>query len=315
MTSRKLGRLPNDPSKPRLKLNTYLTALEVKDKVDYFSNVESWPMYANDRIGDCTCAGVGHIIESVTQYGQGTTVTIPEDVVINAYSAVSGYDPATGANDNGAVMQDVLNYWRKTGFNGHKILAFAELNLNNLDAMHQACELFGNVYLGIDFPAFAMDQFDAGQPWDVQSQNANLEGGHAINGGWYDKTAGMWKVITWGQVQGMTQAFFDKYVEEAWVAITPEWVEGSDSPEGIDLATLNYDYEQITGQPGPFAVEPTPPPNPEPNPQPAPEPDNAFDELVKIIQKIIKEFEDLFFNVKKVNEHVKKINDDRNSRP
>jgi hypothetical protein len=277
------GRLPNDPAKPRLKLGNFLTKIEYSPKADWFSAVEDWPMYANDRIGDCTCAAVGHIIEAVTKYGQGQTVKIPESDVIGAYSAITGYDPATGANDDGAVMQDVLNYWRKEGIGGYKILAFAEVNPRNIAEVFAACELFGNVYLGINFPAFAMDQFNAGEPWDVQDQNSGLEGGHAINGGWYDAESGLWKVITWGRVQDMTQAFFDKYVEEAWVVITSEWVEGDDSPAGIDIATLGQKYEELTGEPNPF-----PTPEPAPSPDPSPEPPIEADDLQEAVEEFFK---------------------------
>lgn len=281
------GRLPNDPAKPRLKLNNYLTKVASRDSVDYFSEVSDWPMYLNDRIGDCTCAAAGHIIEEVTQYGQGKVVVLPDNDILSAYEAVSGYNPNTGANDNGAVMQDVLNYWRKNGFGGHKILAFAEVDHKNMDEVYAATDLFGFVYLGIDFPAFAMDQFNAGEAWDVSDTNAQIEGGHAINAGWYDKSSQTWKVITWGKVQTMTNAFFDKYVEEAWIAITPEWVEGNDSPEGVDIQALGEAYTQITGKPSPFTNVTPPAPTPTPTPEPAPVPDPNEDDLKSLIKKLI----------------------------
>src|SRR3954470_7477044 len=123
MSDFKLGRKPNDPSKPRLSLGGFLRdTAGYPSKRDWLSQVDNWPMYLNDRIGDCTCAGAGHIIQSASTYGQGQTITISDDDVLRAYIANSGYDPRTGANDNGAVMQDVLNYWRKEGIGGHKIL-------------------------------------------------------------------------------------------------------------------------------------------------------------------------------------------------
>ena len=44
----------------------------------------------------------------------------------------------TGLNDNGAVILDVLNYWRKTGIGGHPISAYAdlkELDAGNVELM------------------------------------------------------------------------------------------------------------------------------------------------------------------------------------
>lgn len=268
MTKFKLGRLPNDPTKKRLKLTPHLKAVSPAPRVDWISNVSNWPMYGNDKIGDCTTAAVGHMIEVVTTYGQGKTVEVSDADVLTAYEAVSGYDPRTGANDNGAVMQDVLNYWRKTGVGKHKIVAFAEIDRTNIAACQYVTELFGNAYLGINFPNTAFGQLDSGKPWDVVS-GAKVIGGHAIPAPWYDSTEwegkGGWKVITWGQVQEMTQAFWDKYVEEVWVAIDDDWIKNNQSPEGLDLTSLGDAFTELTGQPSPFhPVDPPPPPAPDP---------------------------------------------------
>src|SRR4051812_13096396 len=101
------GVLPNNPDKPRLKVSQFLTAPTYPASLDYLSRVNNYPMYLNDRIGDCTCAGAGHIIQAESTYGQGSTQTVSDNDVLTAYEAVSGYDPSTGANDDGAVMQDV----------------------------------------------------------------------------------------------------------------------------------------------------------------------------------------------------------------
>lgn len=264
MTEFKGGRLPNDPSKPRLKLASILkdVAPDYPENKDWLSEVASWPMYMNDRIGDCTIAGAAHIIQAATTYGQGNIVTVTDDDVLKAYEDNSGYDPKTGANDNGAVMQDVLDYWRKTGIGGHKIIAFAEVDVKNEDELRAALSLFGFLYIGINFPDSAMTQFDNGQPWDVVP-GAKNEGGHAIHGGYYDVSDKIWKVTTWGAVQGMTQAFWDEYVEEAWIVITPEWLNAQgDNPDGINTSVLGEAFTKITGEANPFPVasKPSAPP-------------------------------------------------------
>lgn len=269
----KLGRLPNDPSKPRLKLASFLTsaAPTYPENRDWLTAALPYDMLGNDYIGDCTCVTAAHIIQSLSKYGQSKDVRLTLDQVIQAYSAVSGYDPNTGANDNGAVIQDVLNYWRKTGIGGHKILAFAEVDYNDKEELFGALNMFGTIYLGIDFPNTAMDQFNREQPWDYV-EGAKSEGGHAINAGYYDVSDQMWKVVTWGRVQPMTQAFFDHYVFEAWVVITPEWFnEQGNSPIGLNMYALGEQFEKMTGEDNPFP-EPQPapePPAPEPTPLPA----------------------------------------------
>ncbi len=275
------GRLPPTPDKPRLRLSKYLKAVKpAPPTVDYLSKVQSWPMYLNDKLGDCTCAGAAHIIENESTYGQGATITVTDDDVLTAYEAVSGYDPSTGKNDNGAVMQQVLTYWRKTGVGKHKILAFAGVDHRNVDQLHAALATFGSLYIGINFPESAMTQFNEHKPWDVVP-GARIEGGHAINAGFYDTDAKTWKIVTWGAVQEMTQAFWDTYVEEAWVVIAPEWLNtAGTSPEGLDLYALGEDFAELTGESNPF---PAPTPGPEPVPAP-PRVDVADQHLALTVQ-------------------------------
>src|SRR3984885_3248276 len=61
----------------------------------------AWGMMANDKIGDCTCAAAGHLIMEWTD-DNGKMVTPATKQIIAAYSAITGYDPKTGLNDNGA---------------------------------------------------------------------------------------------------------------------------------------------------------------------------------------------------------------------
>lgn len=261
--------------------------------VDYVTKVATWPMYGNDSWGDCVWAMIGHTIQATTTYGQGATVTVSEDAVIKGYSDVTGFDPNAGApgenpTDQGTVIQDALNYWRKTGVGGHKILAFAEVNVKDAEEVEAALSLFGHLQLGINFPDSAMDQFDQGEPWDVV-KHARLEGGHAVSLGYTVDNSpqlvgraanGNWKVVTWGQLQEMTPAFWAKYVEEAWVVVSPEWVSAAgSSPTGLDKAALNSVFTALTGKPGPF------PDAPGPVPPPAPSPGDALAEFAALLRQ------------------------------
>src|SRR4051794_8307248 len=84
---------------------------------------QPWGMMKNDEFGDCTIAGVGHgILLWTSAAGQPQTLT--DEQVVQGYVDITtlegaAFDPKTGANDNGCVELDVLNYWRNTGFFGH----------------------------------------------------------------------------------------------------------------------------------------------------------------------------------------------------
>lgn len=270
----KLGRLPNDPSKPRLLLTPHLTGAlpPAPPKADWLSKVPSWTMAANDRVGDCVFAAASHMIRAFNLYSTGKDVVLSDDQVLAAYSAVTGYNPADPSTDQGTVIQDALNYWRKTGIAGHKIVAFAQVDHTNPAEVDAAVNLFGALMVGVNFPASAMQQFNNHQPWTVANPDGGNLGGHAVHLGYYDTTAKDTEVVTWGAVQKVDDAWWAKYVEELWVVLTPEWADAnSKDPQGLDLHSLGEDFAQLTGQPNPFpapAPSPTPPPQPSPTPAP-----------------------------------------------
>ena len=64
----KLGKNPAVFDRRTLRFGDYVKP-EVEPppaSVDYGARVDRWPMYDNDRYGDCTCAAAGHMIQSWT---------------------------------------------------------------------------------------------------------------------------------------------------------------------------------------------------------------------------------------------------------
>lgn len=261
------GRQPNDPDQPRITLRALRGATIVPPtSVDWLSTVTSWPMLGNDTCGDCVEAAAGHVAQAVNWYGQKRNAPVATGDAVGMYSAITGYDPKTGNNDNGTTLQEGLTYWRQNGIGGNKIAAFAQLDATNIPLIQSCIAIFGAVYTGFNFPASAMTQFNAGKPWTVV--RSQIEGGHCVPLGAYDPTG--FTCVTWGQTQKMDLKFFRTYFDEVWVPIDLDWLEAvGTSPAGLDTATLNADFMALTGQPGPFPMV-TPPPTPVP-----PAPGNA----------------------------------------
>ena len=72
-------------------------------------------------------------------------------------------------------------------------------------------------------------------------------GGHAVNVVAYDD-AGL-TVVTWGALQRLTWAFWQRYCDEAWAIISPDFLAGGRSPQGFDLPALEHDLALIMGKP------------------------------------------------------------------
>lgn len=270
------GRRPAEPARPHLKFGAYLSPElpAPPASADWLTPVPAadWGMLANDRYGDCTCAAVGHKRIGDVYVNQGAVLTVTDADALGLYSAVTGFTPADPSTDQGAVCQDVLDVWRQRGFLGEKIVAFAKVDLSNVTEVKQAIALFGQIYCGFNFPGSAMDQFNAGQPWDVV-RGAQIEGGHCVTIGAFD-AAGL-ECVTWGKVQRLTWAFFKKYFDEAWVIVTPDMINPKTGKDiaGYDLYTLGQDFSTLTGDPNPVpAPQPQPTPTPAPPPLPVPTP-------------------------------------------
>lgn len=213
----------------------------------YAKNIgaKGWGMMVNDKIGDCTCAAAGHLIMEWTD-DNNALFTPTDQQIVSAYSAITGYNPATGKDDNGAVETEVLNYWRKTGIAGHQILAYAALEPKNHNHIMASVFLFGGCYIGMALPISAQTQ----KTWSVPPGGATGKGapgswgGHAVPVVGYD-SHGL-TVITWGATKKMTWSFWDAYCDESYAIISSDFVGTKQAPNGFDLAALQNDLKQIT---------------------------------------------------------------------
>jgi hypothetical protein len=201
----------------------------------------------NDKIGDCTCAAAGHMIEAWTQCATGTEVVPTDDQIESAYEAVSGYVPSTGAHDDGAVELDVLNYWQSTGIAGRTITAFAALEPKNQEQVRDAVYLFGGCYIGLALPASAQNQSVWSVPpgGPVGDGAPGSWGGHAVPILGY--TARDLTVITWGAPLSMTWQFLDAYCDEAYAVLSQDFIDKvkKTNPNGFDFATLENDLHAL----------------------------------------------------------------------
>lgn len=231
-----------------LRLANYLPSTAIAPppaKEDWEKKVKNWPMMLNDSIGDCTCACAGHMIEEWTTY-VGKTDTPDNDAILAAYEAITGYDPNDPSTDQGAVVLDVLNYWRRTGIGGHQILAYAALEPKNHDQVRDSVVLFGNCYLGVSLPISAQNQ----RVWSVPPGGPTGQGapgswgGHAIPVVAYNQRG--LTVVTWGALKRMTWGFFDTYCDEAYAVLSQDWIDQNGlAPNSFDLDALKADLTEI----------------------------------------------------------------------
>jgi hypothetical protein len=86
----------------------------------------NWGMMLNDQLGICTEAKKGHALQIWTLC-QNRMFTVADSVVLNAYEVDAGYVPGDPSTDSGEVIIDNLNGWRKNGFGGVSLMAYAAI--------------------------------------------------------------------------------------------------------------------------------------------------------------------------------------------
>lgn len=289
---RMLGRLPHDPRRPVLRLADYLTGEipDHPDTADYLARVTDWGLYANDRFGVCGPAAVANQRKQVSLYLDAAEQSPSLDDVFALYrTQCPGFDPTTGAGDNGVVLADLLSALLRDGIGGVKPLAYAAVDVGNPDEVRAAVALFGSLLFGVSLETGQQEQTDAGGPWDLIRRGPGTRpwGGHAVLAGAYTSVTGRGQpdisVVSWGEVLGTTDAFCGRQLDEAWVVIWPEHLGTTEFADGVNLAALAADYEQLTGRPFPSLPRPTPEPEPEPEPVPGPGPPDFPAELADFI--------------------------------
>ena len=217
---------------------------------DLTGKIKAWGMMENDQIGDCTCAAAGHLIMEWTANSGKKMVTPTDKQIVAAYSAIAGYNPSTGANDNGAAEIDVLNYWRQSGIAGHKIGAYAALEPSNHNHVMDSVYLFEGCYIGVQLPISAQAQVQNHQPWSVPPGGTTGDGkpgswgGHAVPVVSYDARGVT--VVTWGALQVMTWSFWEAYCDEAYAILSTDYLTGKkENPQGFSLTELQADLADL----------------------------------------------------------------------
>ena len=257
MTTLRLGKRPHVADARDLQLAAYTTALPPLPSTWGYDGAslgippDGWGMLGNDRYGDCVWAGAAHEHMLDTRV-TGSPATFTDTGVLDAYSAVTGFNPNDPSTDQGTDVRAALGYRRKTGIldstgRRHKIAAYLALDVDRLKGgdftqIDEAAYLFGQVGLGIQFPQSAMTQFNQRHEWSYVA-GSQVEGGHYIP--LVAKRRHL-EIITWGRVVACTQSFLEHYLDEAWAIITTDWFDAAGkSPEGFNLAQLEADLAAL----------------------------------------------------------------------
>ncbi len=197
------------------------------------------PVFGNDTVGDCTCAGIANIFVGDLKAAYGADWDPTTRQVLALYSAITGYDPSDPSTDKGAVIEDVLAYVLKHGFMGRHLVGSVAVAPSNVANVKRSIDWFGALDIGVMLPlawqgASEWDGAPGGNmsgPWQAASW-----GGHCVVAEKYDDK-GLY-VWTWGELMLLTWAAVASYVETIDAVIAAAWIKAGRCPDGLSLATL-----------------------------------------------------------------------------
>jgi hypothetical protein len=196
----------------------------------------SYPIDGNDTLGDCVACGVAHLIAA------WDTETHEPDPVPNQSQVEAEYFALTGGQDTGLDEHTVLQTWHTQGLFRRKIAGYAPVEPTDLIGLHQAIAFYGGAMLGIQCPASAQEQFQAGEPW-TYVPGSPVEGGHCIVALGYTQTSLL--CATWGGIAEVTAGFWAHFGDEAWAVLPKQIVEARKDSYGIDLVSLQADLAAL----------------------------------------------------------------------
>lgn len=244
-----------DPSMPKVP-KSMRSAIAPK------SVIRSFPpnpqMFGNDKLGDCTAAGMLNGIEAVAALGKFHIAATTDDAV-NFYSASTGYVRGDASTDRGGYEVDVLKY---AALNGVKVGAnrFFPVPMTadpyDFNQMRLNVALFGFAYLGVELAISDMGQAEAeGMDcvWDTNNHaygdpTPGSEGGHCLNLWEYTGAADtdVNTFITWGgtKVRG-TNRWLRSRIMEQHAMLWPQLAKaGGGYPTGDTLENLKADADR-----------------------------------------------------------------------
>jgi len=216
--------------------------------LDIFNTLD-WGVLGNNDVGDCVPAGFCHQIRMWRLLAYNEQIPFTDQSTEGVYSALTGWKADDPNTDTGCDVQDAAAYWRDTGVVDaagavHRIAGFVHV-ASTVEMVAAAAFIFGSCGIGIQVPAYAMDQFTSGMPWSVADPNAAIVGGHYVPVVGRNSSGNL-LVVTWGRLQALTPEFFNSYCDEAYAFLSDaDWLKLNRSPRGFDADLLLRDLGLI----------------------------------------------------------------------
>lgn len=229
------------------------TDITVPEVFNFDKNRAPFPdrMWGNDEFGDCVIAARANQTLRIERVEQRRTLHMVDDDVISEYKKLTGCVSPGDANDTGLVMLNAMRDWKNDGWTmtqkpGHhySIAAYGEIDPMNRKEVRASIYMLVGIQFGFALPWAARRM---GSVWDYTGGTGpdwrpGSWGGHAVYGFGYDPEG--ITIKTWGQNVTVTNAFLEKYCDEAWGVV--DALDSWRTKQTIDVADLIAKLKKIS---------------------------------------------------------------------
>lgn len=224
-----------------------------------------FPLYGNDRLGDCMYVAGLHCDQTWTGCN-GQESSFDESTLENDYIQLSG-------GDNGLDEGTLVPAWRQglASTPAANIIDTLDIDPTNAALMQYAIQEFGVVFFMLDVPDDWINGFTSGGVWDAPAR-ADQNNGHGVMFNGVD-AQGRYKLRTWGDYCWLTPAGLAQCDPTAFIVCSLRWFNAQGyAPNGKHYTELAQVWVDCGGKPWPASPFPAPNPSPTPVPGPAPTP-------------------------------------------
>ena len=207
-------------------------------------------MFANNQLGDCTCATLGHQDQLAAAAANMNSPLQDRDIIM-LYRG-SGYTPGDSSSDQGWSNIAAARAALRAGW----IEALARFDATNPALLKVVVNEFGYAMVGINLPLSAQAQTGPGKLWEAAPDGSlsgqykpNSWGGHA--GGVVDCDGEGVTLATWGAFQRASWSFVANYFDhnDGIATLNRFWAERARqrglTASGIALDELKADIARL----------------------------------------------------------------------
>lgn len=211
-------------------------------------------MWGNDNYGDCVIAGEANQILRMQRIETHQTAKLTDDDAIFRYKNLTGCVMPGDRNDNGLEIIVSMRNWRNMGFQtgykvrNYKIDAYGELDPSDRNSLRAAAYLLHGIQFGFWLPRAAQQMTRDGL-WDYNGETGpdwqpGSWGGHCVYSKKFDPDS--MSVLTWELEIPVTNAFIERYADEAWAVV--DSLDPWRRIQSLDITELEKELGQISGK-------------------------------------------------------------------